>query len=160
MKRILFTLLLAVVLYGGIAVEGVLAADRNYKIKNCNRKKLWEDFSIYLQIYDPETIEFLDKKIKPNKEAPKLTESDYEEIEKFDKKLHYYISECILLMKEINQLTRNVSDVNPNKAFDITIRFKYILVMNDIPFLSKWNKRENRQLFSINFAPLMPGKSF
>ncbi len=147
-------------LFGGIAVECALAADRNYKIENCDRKKLWEDFSIHLQTHKPELIEFLDKNVNPTKEGPKLSESDFKDVEQFDKKIQWHISECILIMKEINQLSLSAYTIDPDKSWIITFYFEDILVQNKIPFIEKWTKKENRKLFSINFAPLRPEKTF
>ena len=160
MKRILFTLLLAVVLMGGIAVECALAADRNYKIENCNRKKLWEDFSIHLQIHKSDLIEFLNKNIKPNKEGPKLSESDYKDIEKFDKKFHYYISECILFMKEANQLIDFIYKINPDKALDTSMEFIRLFSRQDIPYINTWNATTQIDTFSFNFGPLRPNEIY
>ncbi len=160
MKRILFTLLLAVVLWGGIVVESALAADRNYKIENCDRKKLWEGFSIELQIEKPELIEFLDKYVKPTKEAPKLNESDYKDIEQFDQKFQWNVSECILFFKEANQLINSVYELDNKQATNISWVFTYLFSRMDIPYVDFYNRTTDKWSFTFNFAPLRQGKTY
>ena len=158
MKRILFTLVMAVVLWGGIAVEGVLAADRNYNVKNCERSVVWPEILKDIE-WDPELKEFMEKNIHTTKENPKLTEEDYQQIEQFDKKIQWYVSECILLMKEINVLVKAVHDKDPEQTFSIGLNIKGTLVSLDIPFLYNYTM-DYHFVFSVNFAPLTPGKTF
>ncbi len=140
--------------------QSAWAADRNYKVENCDRQKLWADFADDLKWHEPELTEFLNQNIHPNKDRPKLTQSDYKDIDRFDKKIRWHVSECILLMKEINQLTLAAYKTDPKKAWNISWRFNRALVRNDIPFVSKLSLKENRKIFTTNFAPLMPEKTF
>ncbi len=159
MKRILFTLLMAVVLWGGIAVEGVLAADRNYMVENCERSVAWPEILRIIRWHAPELKEFIEKNVKPTQENPKLTEEDHKQVEQFDKNIQWYVSECILLMKEINVLVKAVHDIDPEETFIIGFNIKRSLVMLDIPFIYHYNKKYDF-VFSVNFAPLTPDKTF
>ncbi len=160
MKRILFTLLLAVVLWGGIVAEGALAADRNYTITNCNRKKLWEDVSSRIQVHKPELIEYLKENIKSDKERPQLSESDYKVIEEFDKSIQWHVSECILFMREANQLIDSIYKVNSENADNISWYFIDLFSRKDIPYIRLWNRNTEKRSFSFNFSPLEPEKIY
>ncbi len=160
MKRIFITIIMAVVLYGGIAVECAVAADRNYKIENCNRKKVWTEVFDYINWNNQNLKVFIEKNIKPTKEDPKLTEDDYKQIEQLDKNIQWFASECVLLMKEINVLIKAVHEVDPEQTFYIANIIEKNLNKEQIPSL--WNSKGVNDLavFSFNFAPFSPEKNF
>ena len=159
MKRIFITMTLMVVLIGVTCVQSVLAADRNYNVKNCERSIAWPEILKDIRWDDPELKQFIEENIKPTQQNPKLTEEDYQQIEQFDKKIQWYVSECILLMKEVNILNKAIHDKNPEQTFSIGFNIKRTFAKLDIPFIYHYNM-DYDFVFSVNFAPLTPGKTF
>ncbi len=157
MRPILMTFVVAGFLIG-VSPFGN-AADRNYRIENCSRAQLWPEILKDLKWRDPETAEFIDKNIKPAKERPQLTEEDYQQIERFDKKIHYFLSECMLLIKEINILIKEVHKIDPDKTWAVGIEATKTLNKYEIPFNYKYTKKDEFILYFI-FAPLTPGETF
>ncbi len=159
MKRILFTLLMAVVLFGGIAVECAEAGKRKYNIKYCSRDRLWKDILLDIRWSAPKLKRFLDENIKPVNQDPQLSPDDHMILEQFDKKLRWYVSECLLLMKEINILIKEVHRVNPEQDFFIAINIHKTLVKNNIPFIE--NRSEQKYyIFSFNLSPFLSKQPF
>ncbi len=160
MKRILFTLLMAVVLMVGIAVECAEAGKRKYNIKNCDRSKVWKKILSNIHWDNPNLEKFIEKNIEPVNIDPQLNDDDYLTLEKFDKKLHWHVSECLLLMKEINVLVKSVHEKDPEKTFFIAMSINGAIVSLDIPFL--WNSKSVNDLvvFSFNLSPFLPEAPF
>ncbi len=160
MKRILFTLLMAVVLIGGIVVDGVLAADRDYKIKNCQRTKVWPEILDHIRLGNPELKDFIEKNIKPTREDPLLSKDDFQEIERLDKNIQWYAAECVLLMKEINILVKAVHEVDPEETFFIANPIYRILGKLKIPVIVNSKGVNDLAVFSFNFSPFSPEETY
>ncbi len=157
MRRIFITILV-VALFTGSPTLGN-AADRNYIIENCDRSILWPAILKDLETRDPATSDFVKNNVKIPKEKPRLTADDLKQIQYFDPKLHWHVSECILLMKEINQFVSAVHKFGHPRSWDVSMEIEGTLNIYDIPFISIWDKTK-KYVFLVNFSKLRPHKNF
>ncbi len=156
-KLTIISLILICFLFSGTRFGN--AANRNYRVENCSRAQLWPEILKDLKWRDPETAEFIDKNIKPVQERPQLTDEDYQQIERFDKRIHYFLSECMLLIKEVNVLIKEVHKIDPNKTWAVGDEIRGTLDKYEIPFDYKYTKKDEF-IFYVIFAPLTPGETF
>ncbi len=118
------------------------AADQNYIIENCDREWLWAEILKDIRWRAPEEAKFIEEHIQPTQNRPKLTEKDYRDIDKMDKAIRWYASECILLMKEINEFLGAIHSKNSNMGSELAFEVDGTLNKFEIPFIRNFN-REN-----------------
>ncbi len=140
MRRILIIFVVVGLFISGPQIGN--AADQNYIIENCDREYLWAEILKDIRWRAPEDAKFIEEHIQPTKNHPKLTEKDYRDIDKMDKAIRWYASECILLMKEINEFLGAIHSKNSDIAMGLTFEIDGTLNKFDIPFFRHFN-REN-----------------
>ncbi len=126
------------------------AADQNYIIENCDREWLWAEILKDIRWRAPEESKFIEEHIKPTKNRPKLTEKDFRDIDKMDKEIRWYASECILLMKEINEFLGAIHSKNSRMGSRLAFTIDGTLNKYDIPFFRDFNRENNLKPF-FNF---------
>ncbi len=146
--RPIFSIGILIFLFG-VAPTIVIAGDGGYDIENCDRDKLWPLILSDMKRLDPKTANYIDKNIQPSKKRLTLTVADYKEIDKFPEPYRRDISECILLMKEINQIILAIHKNNKDMSSLTALEFEDILGMYQIPFIFIWNR--NNQLITFTF---------
>ncbi len=140
MRRILILLIVFGLLMSGPQI--VNAADQNYIIENCDREYLWTEILKDIRWRALEEAKFIEEHIQPTPNRPKLTEKDFRDIDKLDKKIRWYASECILLMKEINEFMSAIHSKKPNMGSELAFEVDGTLNKFDIPFFRHFD-REN-----------------
>ncbi len=130
----------------------VHAGDGGYDIENCDRGKIWPLILSDMKRLDPKTANYIDQNIQPSKKRPTLTVADYKEIDKFPEPYRKDISECILLMKEINQLILTIHKKDTEISIITSLDIEQFLGMHEIPFIYLWNSQKKLITFTFDFT--------
>ncbi len=133
------------------------AADQNYIIENCDREYLWAEILKDIRWRAPEDAKFIEEHIQPTQNRPKLSEKDYQDIEKMDKDIRWYASECILLMKEINKFFDAIHSKSSDITLGLGIEIEGTLNKFDIPFFMNINRQNQfKPFFEFKHYLYMP----
>ncbi len=155
MRPILMTFVVVGLLLGSASLGS--AADQNYIIENCDREQLWAEILKDIRWRAPEEAKFIEEHIQPTKNRPKLSQKDYQDIDKMDKEIRWYASECILLMKEINEFLGAIHSKNPNMGSRLAFTIDGTLVKFEIPFDRSFNRQNNlKPFFEFKYYLYMP----
>ncbi len=150
MRRILFTIAALLLPFS----TSIGAEELTYNLKNCDRSIIWPAILKDLELRAPDIVEFVKKNIERPTDKPKLTAEDYKQVYLFQEPYHWNISECILLMKEINQLILAINQKSPDLSSEIAIEIKGTLNVFEIPYINSWNMNTYLDIFSMNFSSI------